>query len=129
METDVQMKHPVFKQTATKKSGAAKSIAYALAGAAAAFGVFAFSGYNIVCYAIPDTVYLSVEESSISSYHTWRMALTTLGTVLSTALFGLVADSVSPTVLAVCGTVSVFFCCLAYHRVLGNAKRPGADAS
>ena len=90
---------------------------------------FAFSGYNIVCYAIPDTVYLSVEESSISSYHTWRMALTTLGTVLSTALFGLVTDSVSPTVLAVCGTVSVFFCCLAYHRVLGNAKHPGTDAS
>ncbi len=82
---------------------------------------FAYSGYNVVCYAIPDTVYQHVEESVISAYHTWRMALTTLGTVLSTALFGLAAESVSGTLLAVCGTVSIFLCCFAYHRVFGKA--------
>ena len=80
---------------------------------------FAYSGYNIVCYAIPDAVYLNVKEDVISAYHTWRMALTTLGTVLSTALFGLLEPYVSGTLLAVCGTVSIFICCLAYHRVFG----------
>ncbi|MBQ2547042.1 MAG: hypothetical protein II557_12195, partial [Clostridia bacterium] len=78
---------------------------------------FAYCGYNLVCYAIPDAVYQRVEEDVISAYHTWRMALTTLGTVLSTAVIGLVADSVSGTVLAVLGTVSIFLCCVAYHRV------------
>ena len=87
---------------------------------------FAYGGYNIVCYAIPDIVYLKVDERVISSYHTWRMALTTLGTVLSTAVFGLVADSVSGTVLAVLGAVSILFCCVAYHRVFG--REPGKTA-
>lgn len=44
METDVQMKHPVLKQAATKTGSTARGIVYALAGAAAAFGVFALSG-------------------------------------------------------------------------------------
>ena len=79
---------------------------------------FAYCGYNIVCYAIPDAIYQRVDESVISTYHTWRMALTTLGTVFSTAVIGLIADSVSGTVLAVIGTLSIFLCCVAYHRVM-----------
>ena len=79
---------------------------------------FAYCGYNIVCYAIPDAVYQRVEEDVISAYHTWRMALTTLGTVFSTAVIGLIADAVSGTVLAVCGTLSIFLCCLAYYRTM-----------
>ena len=79
---------------------------------------FAYCGYNIVCYAIPDAVYQRVEEGVISAYHTWRMALTTLGTVFSTAVIGLIADAVSGTVLAVCGTLSIFLCCLAYYRTM-----------
>ncbi|MCR4906498.1 MAG: MFS transporter [Clostridiales bacterium] len=85
---------------------------------------FAYCGYNLVCYAIPDAVYQKVEEDVISAYHTWRMALTTLGTVLSTAVIGLVADSVSGTVLALVGTASIFFCCLAYHRVFRSPTQP-----
>ncbi len=81
---------------------------------------FAYSGYNVVCYAIPDAVYLHVKEDVISAYHTWRMALTTLGTVLSTAVFGFAADLVSGPLLAVCGAVSIFLCCLAYRRVFGE---------
>ncbi|MBR5681492.1 MAG: hypothetical protein IKX19_12645, partial [Clostridia bacterium] len=81
----------------------------------------AYCGYNTVCYAIPDAVYQRVDESVISTYHTWRMALTTLGTVCSTAAFGALADSVSGTLLAICGTASILFCCLAYRAVF----RPG----
>ena len=79
---------------------------------------FAYCGYNIVCYAIPDAVYQRVEEGVISAYHTWRMALTTLGTVFSTAVIGLIEETVSGTVLAVCGTLSIFLCCLAYHHTM-----------
>ena len=84
---------------------------------------FAYCGYNLVCYAIPDAVYQRVEENVISSYHTWRMALTTLGTVLSTAVFGLIADAVNGTLLAAVGTVSIFLCCLAYYR---EFRKPAA---
>ena len=79
---------------------------------------FAYCGYNTVCYAIPDAVYQRVDESVISTYHTWRMALTTLGTVFSTAVIGLIADSVSGTVLAVFGTLSILLCCIAYYRTM-----------
>ena len=82
---------------------------------------FAYFGYNVACYAIPDAVYQQVEENVISAYHTWRMALTTLGVVVSTALFGILTNVFSGTVLAVFGTVSFFACCLSYHLVF----RPG----
>ena len=78
---------------------------------------FAYFGYNMTCYAIPDAVYQQVEENVISTYHTWRMALTTLGTVLSTAIFGVTAESVSSRLAAAFGTVSVFVCCLSYFIV------------
>ena len=88
---------------------------------------FAYCGYNTVCYAIPDAVYQRVEENVISTYHTWRMALTTLGTVCATAVIGVLADSVSGTLLAVVGTVSVFLCCLAYHLVFRSGARAQID--
>ena len=50
------------------------------------------------------------------------MALTTLGTVLSTALFGLIGDAVSGTALAAVGTLSVFICSLAYFLVFRRGK-------
>ena len=44
-------------------------------------------------------------------------------TVLSTAVFGLIADAVNGTFLAAVGTVSIFLCCLAYYR---EFRKPAA---
>ena len=88
---------------------------------------FAYCGYNTVTYAVLDAVYQQVDESVISTYNTWRMALTTLGTVCATAVLGALADAVSGTLLAVCGSVSLFLCCLAYHAVFRAEARGKTD--
>ena len=77
-------------------------------------------GYNIVCYAIPDIVYLQVEKRIISAYNTWRMIFTTLGTICSSMLLGILTDYVDGSLLAAVGCAAVLFCCISYFRVFNN---------
>ena len=82
----------------------------------------AYAGYNIVCYAIPDIVYLHVEERIISAYNTWRMIFTTLGTICSSMLFGILTDCVDGRLLAAVGCAAILFCCISYFRVFSHSK-------
>ena len=77
----------------------------------------AYAGYNIVCYAIPDIVYLHVEERIISAYNTWRMIFTTFGTICSSMLVGVLIDLVDGRILVAVGCASILFCCISYFRV------------
>lgn len=81
---------------------------------------FAYCGYNLTCYGIPDTIYRNVDKKVMSSFHTWRMALTTLGTVLSTAVYSLMIDSSGGFVLSLMGGAAFLICAVAYYIVYRN---------
>ena len=53
----------------------------------------------------------------MSPFHTWRLALTTLGTTLSTSIIGAVIDSVPPTLILIVGTLAYFVCALSYSMI------------
>lgn len=74
----------------------------------------AYCGYNIVCYAIPDMVYKSVDPEIISAFHTWRMALTTLGTSAAAMAVGALAELIDGKWLILAGCISIFYCCISY---------------
>ena len=86
----------------------------------------AYVGYNIMCCAVPESVYHYVSAEKVSAFHTWRLALTTLGTTLSTAVFGKVLDRVPPFVLMAVGALSVVVCTAGYLLLYrGRAKLIG----
>lgn len=81
-----------------------------------------YIGFNFVCNALPDLVYRNVNPEIMGIYHTWRLALTTLGTTLATALIGAVIDKVSPTVILLVGAGTYAFTALAYALVFQTKK-------
>ena len=83
----------------------------------------AYIGYNVVCNALPDMIYQNVSKRIMSPFHTWRLALTTLGTTLSTALIGVMIKSVSPTVILVFGAVTYFATAFIYYLHFTRKKR------
>ena len=95
----------------------------AMLGNATMFMVFyflAYAGYYIVSNAIPDIVYNTVDESIISAFNTWRMAFTTLGIVISTAVIGAVMSFVSGVVIASVSSGLMVFSCAAYLKHYGK---------
>ncbi len=76
----------------------------------------AYSGYNIVCYAVPDIVYRTVRQEIMSAFHTWRMAITTLGTIISTMLIGRISEiKTIPGVVYLLGSaLCMLYCGIAY---------------
>ena len=90
-----------------------------LSGSFIVFAVFyflAYCGYNLVSYAIPDIIYNTVSENIISAYNTWRMAFTTFGIVVSTAVIGVVMSVTEGTVIAAASAVLMLFTCAAYLK-------------
>ena len=81
-----------------------------------------YIGFNFVCNALPDLVYRNVNPEIMGVYHTWRLALTTLGTTLATALIGLVINVVSPTVILIVGAGTYAFTAIAYALVFQTKK-------
>ncbi|MBE6570417.1 MAG: MFS transporter [Ruminococcaceae bacterium] len=84
----------------------------------------AYIGYNVVCNAVPDMVYQSVSQDIISSFHTWRLALTTLGTAISTSLFGILLDKTEAYVLVVIGCVGIVLCSLGHYLFYRKSLAP-----
>ena len=82
-----------------------------------------YIGFNIMSCAVPESVYQYVPEDRVSAFHTWRLALTTLGTTLSTAVFGKLLDRIPPVVLMVIGAVSVLVCVIGYQLCFRKRKK------
>ena len=76
-----------------------------------------YVGFMIVCNAVPDLIYQNVSPDIMSPFHTWRLALTTLGTTLSTSMIGAVIDRVPPTLILIVGTFAYFVCALSYSMI------------
>lgn len=83
----------------------------------------AYIGYNIVCNALPEMIYQNVSSELMSSFHTWRLALTTLGTICSTALFGIMLGKVSPIVILIIGVAAHTVMCLVYYLCFRNVSK------
>ena len=75
----------------------------------------AYIGYNIVGSAIPNMVYQSVDQSIISPFHTWRMALTSLGSAAITPVYGYLINVLPGYQLAMISFLSLLLCTAGYY--------------
>jgi len=82
----------------------------------------AYIGYNMVGCAIPDLIYKSISSDLISIFHTWRLALTQLGIVLASALYGIMIESFDGIWLLLIGSVGYLACAIGYCLHFGRAK-------
>lgn len=85
--------------------------------------IISYAGYYIVNCAVPDIVYKNVDTGLMSIFHTWRLALSTIGTTAATAVMGGLIGVVSPVWLFVAGTLSNVVCALAYYAVFKENKK------
>lgn len=74
----------------------------------------AYIGYYVVCCAVPDLVYRNIPSDIMSVFHTWRLALSTVGTTAATAVMGKLLGSVSPVFLLAAAALSHIICAAAY---------------
>ncbi len=74
-----------------------------------------YIGYNIVSNALPDMVYRTTDPSIISSFHTWRLAVSNVGTVVAAALYGWILDKVPAFVLLVLAFLGTLGCTGGYY--------------
>lgn len=92
-------------------------IAVSLSGGRTEFFIcytLAYIGYYAVSCAVPDLVYRNIESDIMSVFHTWRLALSTVGTTVSTALMGRLIGKVPPLWFLVAAAVSHIICAAAY---------------
>jgi len=72
-------------------------------------------GNIILANAIPNMVYQTVDPSIISPFHTWRLALGSLGTAISTPIYGAFIGVVPGYILLLAGTLFTFLCAFGYY--------------
>ena len=83
----------------------------------------AYVGFNIISNALPDMIYQNVSPKIMSAFHTWRLALMTLGTTVATKVFGAVLDDTSVFVILSAGVGAYLFCSVGYYLRFGKRKR------
>ena len=92
-------------------------LAPALSGSAPRFIVLytlAHLGYQFISLAIPDIVYNTVGQENIAAFNTWRMSLTYLGSVLSTALIGILIERVDGRLIGIVSAAAMVYASAAY---------------
>jgi len=75
----------------------------------------AFVGKIIFDNALPDMIYQTVDAKIISPFHTWRLAITALGTAASTPIYAVLLDTVPTTLLFVFSSLCFILCALGYY--------------
>jgi len=60
-------------------------------------------------------IYRTAEPSVISSFHTWRLAVSNLGTIFATTLFGWIMDKVPAAVILILGFLGILGCAGGYY--------------
>jgi len=83
----------------------------------------AYIGYNMVCCAIPDLIYRSVSSDLISIFQTWRLALTQLGLVLASAIYGFMIEAYDGFWLILIGCICYLVCALCYFCYFRRSKK------
>jgi len=85
----------------------------------------AYIGYNIVGTALPNMVYQSVDQSIISSFHTWRMAASSLGAAIFTPVYSVLIDILPPSMLLCISFVFILLCMIGYYLRYKNRLQVG----
>lgn len=80
----------------------------------------AYAGYYIINNAVPDMVYKNINTNLMSIFHTWRLALSTIGTTVATAVIGKLIGSVAPIWILLAGAVAHIVCAAAYFAVFNK---------
>lgn len=96
------------------------AIVPAFAGGKAMFYIcytVSYAGYYIINNAVPDLVYRNINPEMMSVFHTWRLALSTIGTTAATAVIGKLIGVVSPVWILLIGAVAHIICVAAYFAV------------
>lgn len=75
----------------------------------------AHAGYIILGNAIPNMVYQAADQTIISRFHTWRLAITAMGTAVGTPLCGVLMDKVPPIVLLLIAALVILLCTIGYY--------------
>ena len=75
----------------------------------------AYVGYIILSNAIPNMVYQAADQTIISRFHTWRLAITALGTAVGTPICGVLLVKVSPVVLLLIAAFVILLCTVGYY--------------
>lgn len=83
----------------------------------------AYIGYYAVSCAIPDLVYRNAPTEIMSVFHTWRLALSTVGTTAATAVFGRLIGKVPSVWLIAAGCVTHIFCAAVYYAVYAQSEK------
>ncbi len=81
-----------------------------------------YAGYYIINNAVPDLVYRNINPDMMSIFHTWRLALSTIGTTAATAVIGKLIGTVSPLWVLLIGAAAHIICVTAYYAVFKNNK-------
>ena len=63
---------------------------------------------------MPNLVYKKIDRKLMSIFHTWRLALSTVGTAVATAVIGGLIGIVSPLCIFLIGSVATLFCAVSY---------------
>ena len=72
--------------------------------------------------AIPDLIYKNIPSDLISIFHTWRRALTQLGIVLASALYGIMIETFDGIWLLLIGSIGYLACAIGYCGHFGRTK-------
>ncbi len=80
-------------------------------------------GKIMVDYAVPSQVYARIRPDIACLYQTWRLIVTTAGSVLSAALSGFFIESVSVAGFLVLASVCQVVCGISYFRWHGDNKK------
>lgn len=83
----------------------------------------AYGGYYIINNAVPDMVYKNINPDLMSIFHTWRLALSTIGTTVATAVIGKLIGSVAPIWILLVGALAHIVCATAYFAVFNRNKK------
>ena len=80
----------------------------------------AYIGYYIISMAIPNMMYRAISDDIISIYNTWRLTLNTVGSVVSTVLFGFLLEIAAPIWLLCLGFVGYMICAVGHYLCYRN---------
>ena len=76
-----------------------------------------YAGYYIINNAVPDMVYQSIDPRMMSIFHTWRLALSTIGTTVATMYIGSRIGSTAPIWILLAGAAAHIVCAASYYAV------------
>lgn len=84
------------------------------------FYCIAYIGKSFVDNAVPNTVYKCTDPAVISQFHTWRLAVTSLGTAAGTMGYGLLMDKLPAPVIFAFASLCTMMCAAGYQIHYGK---------